>query len=53
MSKSDPNSAIYMEDTLKEVQSKIKSAYCPPQIIIKNPCLDYLKNIIFPSFNSL
>ena len=31
MSKSDPNSAIFMEDTEQEVKTKIKKAYCPPQ----------------------
>lgn len=30
MSKSDPNSAIFMEDSEAEVKTKIKKAYCPP-----------------------
>jgi len=30
MSKSDPDSAIFMEDSTKDVQNKIKKAYCPP-----------------------
>lgn len=50
MSKSDPNSAIFMEDTTKEVQAKIKKAYCPPGVLAKNPCLDYVKTIIFGAF---
>jgi tyrosyl-tRNA synthetase len=32
MSKSDPNSAIFMEDSEVEVNTKIKKAYCPPQV---------------------
>lgn len=32
MSKSDPNSAIFMEDTEQEVNTKIKRAYCPPKV---------------------
>lgn len=32
MSKSDPNSAIFMEDSEMEVNSKIKKAYCPPEV---------------------
>ncbi len=32
MSKSDPNSAIFMEDTEQEVKTKIKRAFCPPQV---------------------
>ena len=47
MSKSDPDSAIFMEDTVEDVKRKIKKAYCPPKIVAENPILDYLKHIIF------
>ena len=71
MSKSDPDSAVFMEDTAEDVERKIMSAYCPTkeeekteeksgdeedagkasmqlkEIKIKNPCLDYIENIIF------
>ena len=71
MSKSDPDSAVFMEDTAEDVERKIMSAYCPnkeeekteeksdevedagkesmqlKEIKIKNPCLDYIENIIF------
>ncbi len=50
MSKSDPMSAIFMEDTEAEVADKINQAYCPPQIVEKNPCLEYLKYIVFGTF---
>ncbi len=30
MSKSDPASAIFMEDSEAEVKTKIKKAFCPP-----------------------
>ena len=30
MSKSDPASAIFMEDSAAEVKTKIKKAFCPP-----------------------
>ena len=30
MSKSDPESAIFMEDSEQEVNTKIKKAFCPP-----------------------
>ena len=75
MSKSDADSAIFMEDSSEEVRRKIMAAYCPTtaptagglekepqdehqeqdagksslQLIkdeLKNPCLDYVKNII-------
>lgn len=32
MSKSDPNSAIFMEDSEQEVTTKIRKAFCPPQV---------------------
>lgn len=47
MSKSDPNSAIFVEDTEADVNVKIKKAYCPPGVVENNPILDYLKHIIF------
>ena len=30
MSKSDPDSAIFMEDSVEDVNRKIKKGYCPP-----------------------
>lgn len=47
MSKSDPDSAIFMEDSEADVNLKIKKAYCPPGVVEANPVLDYLKHIIF------
>ncbi|KAK2634799.1 hypothetical protein Ddye_029591 [Dipteronia dyeriana] len=51
MSKSDPSSSIFMEDEEADVNLKIKKAYCPPKIVQGNPCLEYIKFIIFPWFN--
>ncbi|XP_020570680.1 tyrosine--tRNA ligase 1, cytoplasmic [Phalaenopsis equestris] len=51
MSKSDPSSSIFMEDEEAEVNVKIKKAYCPPKIVEGNPCLEYIKYIIFPWFH--
>lgn len=50
MSKSDPDSAIFMEDSEADVKRKVKKAYCPPEIVENNPIVDYAKNIIFPFF---
>jgi tyrosyl-tRNA synthetase len=74
MSKSNPDSAIFMEDTVEDVTRKINNAYCPTvakakpaaaaqpsdapvdagkesmSLIVddlKNPCLDYIKYIVF------
>uniref|UniRef100_A0A2P2L6L6 tyrosine--tRNA ligase n=1 Tax=Rhizophora mucronata TaxID=61149 RepID=A0A2P2L6L6_RHIMU len=51
MSKSDPSSAIFMEDEESQVNLKIKKAFCPPNTVEGNPCLDYVKHIVFPWFN--
>ncbi|KAJ4720290.1 Tyrosine--tRNA ligase [Melia azedarach] len=51
MSKTDASSSIFMEDEEAEVNVKIKKAYCPPKIAEGNPCLEYIKYIIFPWFN--
>jgi tyrosyl-tRNA synthetase len=29
------------------VKRKIKKAYCPPEVVEKNPIMDYAKHIIF------
>lgn len=47
MSKSKPDTAIFMTDSADEVKSKIMKAYCPEGIIEDNPILDYCKQIIF------
>ena len=47
MSKSKPDTAIFMTDSSEEVARKIKKAYCPPGEEIDNPILDYCKQVIF------
>lgn len=62
MSKSDPDSAIFMEDTAEDVRRKIQQAYCPRVAQVttavtddgapvatdeKNPVLDYYQCILF------
>ena len=52
MSKSDPDSAIFMEDTAKDVQRKINKGYCPEQVTENNPIIDYARYIVLPAFNN-
>ena len=47
MSKSDPDSAIFMEDTDADVKRKVRQSYCPPGVVEGNPCLDWTKHIVF------
>ncbi len=53
MSKSQPESAIHIHDTRETIQSKIRSAYCPPKEVENNPMLDYSKHILFRRFDSM
>lgn len=53
MSKSDPDSAIFMEDSKEDLARKIKKAYCPPTVIEANPIIDYTKHIIFGFFGKI
>eukprot|EP00899_Mesostigma_viride_P026694 jgi/Mesvir1/7209/Mv19030-RA.1 len=52
MSKSDPNSAIFMEDSADTVVTKIENAFCPPKQIKGNPCVEYVQYVILPWFGS-
>lgn len=52
MSKTDQTNAIYMDDSEGDVNTKIKQAFCPPNIIVDNPCFDYLEHIVFPVIGS-
>jgi len=53
MSKSNPNSAIFMTDTRDDVARKINKAYCPEGQSESNPVLEYCRYIIFQSFDRL
>lgn len=47
MSKSHPDSAVFMADSKEEVNRKIKKAYCVEGEVENNPLLEYCKYIIF------
>lgn len=53
MSKSKPESAVFIHDTPEEIYAKIKKAFCPPKETEFNPILDWLKHLIFPIRNEL
>lgn len=50
MSKSIPDSAIFMEDSEAEIKRKISKAFCPEKDYENNPIFDYIKHLIFPRF---
>ena len=53
MSKSKPETAIFMNDSEAEIKSKINKAYCPEKITEENPILEYCRYIIFEKFESI
>lgn len=53
MSKSDPESAIFMDDSEVDVNRKIKKAFCRPKDTELNPMLEYTRYIILPWNNQI
>ena len=53
MSKSDPNSGIFIHNTNDEIITKIKKAWCEEANIQNNPLLDISKNVIFHEFDEI
>lgn len=53
MSKSKPETCIYMHDTEEEIKRKIGKAYCPEKEIEGNPLFDYLKYLIFKRYKKI
>ena len=53
MSKSDPNSGVFIHDTDEEIKSKIKKAWCEEGNVENNPLLEITKHVIFHEFNEI
>jgi tyrosyl-tRNA synthetase len=53
MSKSKPDTAVFMTDTEEDIKRKINKAYCLEGDVVTNPILEYYKYIIFESFERL
>src|SRR3989344_167687 len=53
MSKSRPETAIFMTDSAPLVEKKIQNAYCPEGEIKENPLAEYLKYILFEKFKEI
>jgi len=46
MSKSKPNSAIFIHDSPEEIREKVNKAFCPPEVEF-NPILNWVKFLVF------
>jgi len=53
MSKSKPDSAIFMNDSEDDIKRKMKKAYCPEGEVKENPILEYCKYIVFEKYDSI
>ena len=47
MSKSKPETCIFIHDKMEEVENKLLSAYCPPKQIAHNPLIEVNRNLLF------
>ncbi|MEM2041270.1 MAG: tyrosine--tRNA ligase [Nitrososphaerota archaeon] len=53
MSKSIPETSIFVHDSYEVIKEKIRNAFCPPRSSEGNPILDYAKHIIFRQVGKL
>lgn len=47
MSKSKPDSAVFIHDSAEDIQRKIQKAFCEEKNVEKNPILNWAKNLLF------
>ena len=52
MSKSKPDSAVFIHDSPDEIRRKVNNAFCPEGEVEFNPILDWAKHLIFYEDNS-
>jgi len=53
MSKSQPNTCVFIHDTPEQIKYKMMQAFCPPKEIKFNPVLDWAKHVIFKAGREL
>ena len=53
MSKSDPDSGIFIHDTPDDVKRKLKAAHCPAKEVDGNPVFDLLRLVVWPRLAEL
>jgi len=53
MSKSDPNSGVFIHNTDDEIKKKISKAWCEEANTQNNPLLEIARTIIFHEFNEI
>lgn len=53
MSKSKPDTAIFMSDSEEDIKRKINKAYCPEKQVEDNPIMEYSKHLVFEKFGEI
>lgn len=53
MSKSKPETSIFVHDSKEEILRKVGNAYCPPNVVEGSPLLEYSKYIVFRKLKTL
>ena len=53
MSKSKPETSIFVHDSTQEIMKKVNSAYCPPKVLEGNALIEYSRYIVFKRGRSL
>ena len=48
MSKSKPDTCVFVHDSPEEIKRKINKSFCPEKEIFFNPMVDWTENLIFP-----
>jgi tyrosyl-tRNA synthetase len=53
MSKSVPESAIFVHDSVEEIERKLSKAFCPAKQLEENPVIELCKYVIFERFDKV
>jgi len=53
MSKSDPKSGIFINDTDEDIKAKIRKSWCEQGNVIDSPLIDIVESIILPKLESI
>ena len=53
MSKSKPETSVFVHDSEEDIKRKITKAFCPPKIVNGNPIMQYSKELVFRGFKSM
>ena len=53
MSKSKPDTAIFIHDSEEEIKRKLRNAYCPAKQVENNPVMEIARYILFRKFDTI